>query len=109
MCVYMILQAPKTCCQTALEEEKKRAEWCRKRVKQVNRKRKGKRKRWQRANDSVKGGNREGRQRKRERRRIPAWWNQYNEVEYSTIAPAPDERSSEAGLMLPPTLPSLPP
>ncbi len=24
MCVYMILQAPKTCCQTALEEEKKK-------------------------------------------------------------------------------------
>lgn len=54
MCVYMILQAPKTCCQTALEEEKKRAEWCRKRAKQVNRKGKGKRKRWQRANESVK-------------------------------------------------------
>lgn len=70
MCVYMILQAPKTCCQTALEEEKKkkkRGEQCRKRVKQVNRKGKGKRKRWQRANESLKEGNREGRQRKRER------------------------------------------
>lgn len=33
---------------------KKQAEWCRKRAKQVNRKGKGKRKRWQRANESVK-------------------------------------------------------
>lgn len=66
--MYMILQAPKTCSQTALEEtERKRGERCRKRLIQVNRKGKGKRKRWQRANESVKGRNREGRQRKRER------------------------------------------
>ncbi len=40
MCVYMILQAPKTCCQTALEEEteKNQGERSRKRVIQVNRK-----------------------------------------------------------------------
>ncbi len=60
---------------------KKQGERCRKRVIQVNRKGKGKRKRWRRANESVKGGNREGRQRKRERDRIPDWWNQYSEVE----------------------------
>jgi len=79
----MILQAPKTCCQTALEEEteKNQGERCRKRVIQVNRKGKGKRKRCRRANESVKGGNREGRQRKRERDRIPDWWNQYSKVE----------------------------
>lgn len=71
MCVYMILQAPKTCCQTALEEKKgkKQGERCRKRVKQVNRKGMGKRKRWQRANESEKAGNREGRQRKKEKER----------------------------------------
>lgn len=48
----------------------------------------------------LKGREEEGK--KEKSLRIPAWWNQYSEVKRGTIASAPDERSSEAGLMLPP-------